>query len=266
MGAAILSIVRRSSQRANQLALVVLAMALLFGCSLRSGPTDSPAQPTASAAPSPTTLPAELLVPGSYRFAPARSDLRILVYRAGPLAQLGHNHVIEARAIDGRVELARDPERASFWLRVTVSELVVDDPAARERSGPDFTAATDPEGIAGTRANMLGPQVLAAARWPAIRLEGQLRRGPIENPLLDIAIGIREVTRQRRHPVEVRALTDGGMLISGRLSVRQSDFGMTPVTALDGGLRVRDRVDLVFALVAVPESDTQEAPGRRRGG
>jgi len=69
---------------------------------------------------------------------------------------------------------------------------------------------------------------------------------------LDVAIGIRDVTRHRQFPVEVRALTDGAGQVSGRFGVRQIHFGMTPVTALDGGLRVRDRLDLAFSLVAVP--------------
>lgn len=252
MKARILSIALRFSRRANRLALAVLGIALVVGCSIPSGPTGSSAEPRGPADTGPVALAAGQLAPGSYRIAPARSDLRILVYRAGPLARLGHNHVVEAPVVEGRVELARDPERSEFWLRIPVSELVVDDPAARKRSGPDFAAPIDPEGIAGTRANMLGPQVLAAAQWPEIRLEGRLQRGPLEAPLLDVAIGIRDVTRRRRLPVEVRALPDGALQVSGRFGVRQTDFGMTPVTALDGGLRVRDRLDLAFSLVAVP--------------
>jgi len=233
--------------------LAILGLALVVGCSIRSGPADPTAKPTGTAGTQPVTFAARQLAPGAYRVEPARSDLRILVYRAGPVAHLGHNHVVEARALEGWVELARELEHSDFWLRIPVSELVVDDPATRERSGPEFAAPIDPEGIAGTRANMLGPQVLDAAQWPEIRLEGHLKRGPIDAPSWDVAIGIRDVTRRRQIPVEVRALADGAMLVSGRFGVPQTDFGMTPVTALDGGLRVRDRVDLAFSLVAVPK-------------
>jgi hypothetical protein len=195
-------------------------------------------------------LPADQLIPGIYRILPADSDLRMLVYRAGPLAHLGHNHVIEARELDGTIELAPEPAQSKLRLRIPVNALVVDDPEARARSGADFAGPIDPEGIAGTRANMLGPQVLAAERWPVIRLEGRLVAGPLASPTLEVDIRIRDRELTRRIPVRIAALPHGKMRVVGGFGVRQTEFGMTPVTALDGALRVSDEVDLVFDLVA----------------
>ena len=41
-----------------------------------------------------------------YRIDESHSELRILVYRAGPLAHLGHNHVIINRSLHGAVNVA----------------------------------------------------------------------------------------------------------------------------------------------------------------
>jgi hypothetical protein len=199
----------------------------------------------------PGTLPAERLSPATYGIDPARSDLRILVYRAGRLAHLGHNHVVEARAIEGRVDLTPDPEHSEFRLSIPVTELVVDDAAARARSGDAFTDPIEPESIAGTRKNMLGPQVLAAERWPEIRLDGRLLEGPLDASVLAVTISIRGIEQERQIPVRIRALSRRELGVSGQFSVRQTELGMTPVTAVDGALRVRDEVELVFDLVAV---------------
>ena len=56
-----------------------------------------PSQPAAIAQPIPA--------PGAYRIDSSKSELRVLVYRAGPLASLGHNHVMVNRAVEGAVVL-----------------------------------------------------------------------------------------------------------------------------------------------------------------
>jgi hypothetical protein len=193
-------------------------------------------------------------VRGRYRIDAERSDLRILVYRAGRLAHLGHNHVVEARDIRGEVLIAETPQRSRVTLTLPVHGLAVDDPAARARSGPDFAKPIDPEGIAGTRKNMLGPAQLAPERWPTISHVGTVidttPSWPATEPMLELAIHIRDTTRRMRIPVVMTALPDGGLRASGRFDLLQTAFGMTPVTAMGGALAVRDRIDLVFSLVA----------------
>ena len=45
----------------------------------------------------------------AYRIDAAQSELRVLVYRAGPLARFGHNHVMVNRAISGWVDADGPP-------------------------------------------------------------------------------------------------------------------------------------------------------------
>jgi hypothetical protein len=50
-------------------------------------------------------------------------------------------------------------------------------------------------------------------------------------------------------PVEVRLSADR-LTANGRATVRQTDFGIRPVTALAGTVKVKDEVDIVFSIVA----------------
>src|SRR5271168_3241032 len=75
--------------------------------------------------------------PGTiYRVDETQSELRILVYRAGPLARLGHNHVMVNRAIRGTLSLAEEPGASVFSLTIPAAGFVVDDARARSEEGP----------------------------------------------------------------------------------------------------------------------------------
>ncbi len=77
------------------------------------------------------------LAGATYRIDSARSELRILVYRAGAMAMLGHNHVIANRALSGWVRYSGKVTEASFALTVPDAGFVVDDDgdAPRRRRG-----------------------------------------------------------------------------------------------------------------------------------
>jgi len=249
--------IRRATRRSWRIGRFLTLCVLLTACTI---PAEEHATTRGPAEADPALIdPATAMRPatGRYRIDTERSDLRILVYRAGRLAHLGHNHVVEARDIRGEVLIAQTPQGSRVNVTLPVQGLVVDDPAARTRSGPDFADPIDPEGIAGTRKNMLGPDQLAPERWPTIRIVGTVRNPTLSWPAtdltLEVAIRIRDTTRRMRIPIVMTALPDGALRASGRFALHQTAFGMTPVTAMAGALAVRDRIDLVFSLVATPE-------------
>jgi hypothetical protein len=247
------------SRRAPFAAACIAGLLLLAACTpaVQERPAQPPPEPGFADPALIDLATAVPPVPGRYRIDPARSDIRILTGSAGRLAHLGHNHVIEARDIDGEVLLAPQPAPSRVRLKLPVEQFIVDDPTARARSGPEFTKAIDPAGIAGTRRNMLRRDMLAAARWPTVTLIGRVAGTPTVWPAteatLAVTLRIRDQTRRQQVPVTMTALPDGGLRASGRFSILQTDFGMTPVTALGGALAVRDRVDLVFSVLAEPE-------------
>ena len=68
--------------------------------------------------------------------AEGRNELRVLVFRSGAAARLGHNHVL--RADDLRV----DWPAAGPVLRFRLDALAVDPPALRARQGEAFASAS----------------------------------------------------------------------------------------------------------------------------
>jgi hypothetical protein len=219
------------------------ALALLAAC----GPTGRAPPPAERIAPSAAAAPA-----GSrYRIDAARSEVRILVYRAGPLARLGHNHVLLARGLAGEVWLPEDPAAARFALSFPVAALAVDEPASRREEGEEFAVDPSAEDVAGTRRNLEGPAVLDAARYPVIRLEGRVARGDAGLVArADISVCDRALALEV--PVEYSA-APGELIVRGGFSVTQTALGLAPFSVALGALRVRDELAVRFRLVAVAD-------------
>jgi polyisoprenoid-binding protein YceI len=198
------------------------------------------AQGTSLAAPAPLAIDA------------AQSAITIHVHRAGALSAFGHNHVIESRAVSGSVWLGDPREQSRFELEFPVGSLVVDDPAARKAAGPDFTSVPSDKDREGTRTNMLGPAQLDAARSPLIRVRSTSIRGA--GPRYDVTaeVTIRGRGSELRFPVEVTEGGASGLRVTGELSVRQSDLGLTPFRALGGALKVKDELRIAFDVAAHP--------------
>ncbi len=89
-----------------------------------------------------------LPVPGEYPIDSGGSELRLLVYRAGPLGNLGHNHVMVNRAVTGVVRIGAGVSTSSFSLRMRADGFEIDDAQSRSEEGSDFPGdiAEDAEG------------------------------------------------------------------------------------------------------------------------
>jgi hypothetical protein len=204
--------------------------------------------------PPPATPPAvPLSVPAAsvYRLDPRRSELRILVYRAGPLARFGHNHVIVSRDLAGEVRLAAADSYAGaeFDVSLPVADLAVDEPAARLQEGADFATRPTAADIDGTRRRLLGPQVLDAAAFPTLRVRGTTALLPTGL----VARGSFEVHgRATELSVPLSVAAEGDTLtVGGQFSVSQAALGISPFSVGLGALAVRDEVEVRFRIVAV---------------
>lgn len=177
------------------------------------------------------------------------SEIRIHVMRAGPLARLGHNHIIGGPAVRGELWLADKLPASGFALVVDVTELEVDRPAWRRDAGAEFSRQPDKRDIEGTRRNMLGPKVLDADRHPTIELEAIEVRGALPDLVLITRFTVRGQTHTA--PVAVRLGQENSLLVAeGEFTLLQSDFGIKPFSVLLGSLRVQDEVRVAFRIVA----------------
>jgi polyisoprenoid-binding protein YceI len=182
---------------------------------------------------------------------PGESELRILAYRDGPLAKLGHNHVISTSDIDGRVAWTEDISRGYVEMRVPVRSFEIDRPELRAEEGEEFPGEIPEQDIAGTRANMLGPKLLDAENYPEIRLFSRRVRGNLDALVVDAEVVIKNQPTAVSFPLSAR--WEGERLIaSGEVSLAQTSLGLEPFSALLGALTVRDEIELKFRFVAAP--------------
>jgi YceI-like domain len=225
--------------------IAVLALSLA-ACGALKGRYAAPASP----GPAPSL---ELPQAGqAYQIDENRSELRILVYRAGPLARLGHNHVMVNRRVHGAVNLAQQGASA-FWLRVPVAEFSVDELQARREEGPDFAAEVPDDARSGTLHNMLSAAVLDAAEYPDISINGIAAAGPPDSGAAPLVATLTIGVAGHESKIEVPFVleSDSGRLsASGSFELRQSALGLTPYSLMLGALQVQDAMTVKFRLVA----------------
>lgn len=199
---------------------------------------------------------AELSLSGRlYRIDENQSELRVLVYRAGPLARFGHNHVMVNRSLRGEVHLADAPGESVFSLNVPVAGFVVDDAAVRREEGSDFAADVPEDAKSGTLLHMLSTSVLDADEFPAITVKGVAvsdAQGAPGAAALMATVTITVAGHESNVVVPFTLQIDSHQLSAiGSVELRQSALGLTPYSLMLGALQVQDQMRLKFKIVAV---------------
>ncbi len=187
-----------------------------------------------------------------YQVESPASEVRILVYRGGAMARLGHNHVVSSKEITGTLLLHKDLGRSQLTLTLPVGGLVVDDPAARAKEGADFAAEVPRDARDGTRGNLLREEVLDAARHASISLRSTKIVGTRANPEITMRIGIKGVERDVVVAAIVRE-AGARLTASGEFAIKQSDFGIKPFSVALGALQVQDTLKIKFSIVCVQQ-------------
>ncbi len=212
---------------------LIALFALLSGCALPPKVPPVAAPSVAVAAPS-----------GPYeRYEVVASHVEIRAFRDGPMATLGHNHMISSDALTGSIDL-RDPvSDTRFTLELPLASLVVDDPALRSAAGTEFAKEVPQADREGTRHNMLGPSVLDAARQPVLRLTAESMDGGPAEFLARVRVGLRGEERIIDVPLSVQ-ISDRKIGVHASFKLRHADLGLTPFAVALGALRVRDEIEI----------------------
>jgi polyisoprenoid-binding protein YceI len=162
----------------------------------------------------------------------ANSTITVHVYKSGFLSAFAHNHEVQAPVQSGEV---KESDPASVELLVNAQKLKVLDPEISE----------------GTRAQiqetMNGIQVLDVAHFPEIRFQSTSVEA--KGPGHWIAHG-NLALHGKEHPIAVE-VTLKGERYRGSATLRQTDFGITPVTAAGGTVKVKDEVRIEFEIALV---------------
>jgi polyisoprenoid-binding protein YceI len=160
---------------------------------------------------------------------PAHSRLTVHVGKTGMFSGFGHEHEIQAPAFSGSV---RGQEAVDFLVDARAMKV-----ADAEISDKDRAAIQD---------TMLGPEVLDTARYPEIRFHstavepGKAGEWRVRGEL---------TLHGQTHPVVLEIKQAGGRY-SGSCAFKQTDFGIKPVSAGGGSVKVKDelRIDFEVAL------------------
>ena len=195
------------------------------------------------------TLPASYHKGGShFAIDENLSEIRLLVYRDGPLARLGHNHVITGK-VRGDVYVAEKLEDSGFRLEIPLDMMTVDLPGPRSEEGEDFAAEVTEGARDGTRNNMLGEKLLDREKFPAILVQSVSFTGSREQPQVKALVLIHGAMQELNFPAQVQP-GQADLHISASFRILQSGLGLQPFSILGGALRVRDAVDIRARIVA----------------
>ncbi|MEO8223736.1 MAG: YceI family protein [Gammaproteobacteria bacterium] len=212
-------------------------------------------RPVREVAPIPTKAPPVATeVPSGYtryRVVAAASEVRVLVYKDGPMARLGHNHVLSSRSLQGEVFLGGKGQEPRVSLVLPVESFSVDQADLRKEEGEDFPGAVEDDAIAGTRKNMLSDALLNGAHFPAIRLTSRKVAGVAPDYTMTVAIEVKGEVHELQVPVRVEQRPNE-LRASGKFTVTHAEMGLKPFTVMGGLLSVRDEIRLRFRIVARP--------------
>jgi polyisoprenoid-binding protein YceI len=196
-------------------------------------------------------LPAEAQQTGELlEIDEARTRVVAITDVAGLLGRLGDRHTVEATEIEGEVcAVAGEPSSLRGSARIPTASLVIDEPQTLEEFGLDGPGR---QHIPDLQLQLLSREYLHAEGHPQLRFEGE-QAEPRGNDGVTLRgpLTLRGQTRQVAVPLELSRDDDGTLRARGRVTVKHTDFGMTP-HSVAGVVRVADPVELYIDLVATP--------------
>lgn len=184
-----------------------------------------------------------------YAIDSSHSLLTLHVYKEGLMAALGHNHVIAVHDLHGSVQWRGEPVQSAFTLQFAVAAITIDEAELRAQAGIDFSDAVADSARDGTRRNMLGDKLLDASRYPDIRVQSERITTAPQGWFVQARVTVCGRDSVVQFPVTV---TQDGDTISahGQFELLQSSLGLTPFSVAMGALRVTDRMNVQFDVVA----------------
>jgi polyisoprenoid-binding protein YceI len=182
----------------------------------------------------------------SLKIDPQHSTMTVKVAKSGLFSGFGHNHEIRAPIISGSLVTSGTP---SVELKVDARRMQVLDPDL----GADKRAEV--------QTTMLSDAVLDSQRFPEIRFVSRtIEAAGGGQYRVSGELTLHGVTL----PVAARVAQRGDRY-TGSATVKQSAFGMKPITVAGGTVKVKDAVEIVFEIVtAPPQSPVAAARGAER--
>jgi polyisoprenoid-binding protein YceI len=168
---------------------------------------------------------------------PRNSTITIHVGKSGLFSGFGHNHTVSAPI--ARAEVDQKSKTAS--ITVLTREMKVLDPDASEKDRQEI------------QATMLGPKVLDSQKYPEIRfISTHIDQTSAGEFKVTGNLELHGITKQLEFPV-----TGTPEHYTGKTKLKQTDFGIQPVSVGGGTVKVKDEIELEFNVY--PEMARQAA-------
>lgn len=178
-----------------------------------------------------------------YRIDPARSRFAVQAFSGGLLAAFAHSPTFAVREFSGEVRLGDSAEGLELAMTINPGSLELEDRVSasdrreiEDRMRGEVLETTAFREIA-YRGTAVRADTIGQGRYRVV-IEGDLTlHGP---------------TRPYRIDAELIVFGDG-LRLGGGGTVRMSEFGIRPVTAVGGTIKLKDELRLSFDLAALPE-------------
>ena len=175
----------------------------------------------------------------NYQIDSRESILKIHLDTAGFLGFLGDEHFVEAPIASGKITYYPDDvEKSSVDLEVIAKQIAVRDPHLGEEKRKEVQQTMESE------------RVLYVDKYPRVIFRSSRIR-QLKDGRLGIVgdLTVREETKEVQVLATIEA-TESGLHVNGRSKFKQTDFGIEPVTAGAGTVRVKNAVKLSFSVYA----------------
>jgi polyisoprenoid-binding protein YceI len=169
------------------------------------------------------------------------SRFTVQVFATGILSAMGHNPKIGIRTFTGEVDFSPESaEGSGFRLLMQANSLsVLDDVSDKDRREME---------------RMMNEQVLEVAKYPEILYEAAIVcvnriQSALYSATLNGNLTFHGVTHSQ--PVTARIAEYGDLLrASGEFILKQTDYGIKPISVAGGAIKVKDELKFSFEMVA----------------
>jgi hypothetical protein len=188
----------------------------------------------------PAMLPQGSAAPGTQQ-----SAITIHVFKSGLFSGFAHNHIVVAPVSHAAV----DPARMTTDITVVTNDIKVTDPDVSQKDRAEI------------QTTMLGPTVLDAVKFPEIHFKSS--RIEQTSPQHYRVMGTLDLHGANKEIVF--EVTGGPEHYHGATKLKQTEFGIKPISMGGGSIKVKDELELEFDVysTAPAKSGAAANPGDR---
>ncbi len=161
---------------------------------------------------------------------PGRSTLTVFAYKSGLFSAFADDHIVRAPIAAGSIA---DQNPLAVEIRVRSADLIVLDPA--------LSASKRAE----VQARMVGPEVLDTAQYPDIRFASTtIELVSADRWTVSGTLTLHGASR----PATFQVTRQDGRY-RGSVTLKQSDYGIRPISIVGGTVKVKDELKIEFDIV-----------------